>query len=279
MTSACTNNVVRIGSIEIANHLPLVIIAGPCQVEDMDHSLFMAESLVKMTDGLGVGFVYKSSFDKANRTSIFGKRGAGLDESLRIFEKIKSELGCLLTTDVHTQEQCSVVASVVDILQVPALLCRQTDLLKAAAETKKPINVKKGQFLAPWDMEHVYNKIRNFGQNDVILCERGTIFGYNNLVSDMRSIEVMKETGAPVIFDATHSVQQPGGLGVASGGQRRFVEALATAAVSVGVAGVFIETHQDPDNAPSDGPCMLELERFALVVEKLKKYDNITKNS
>jgi 2-dehydro-3-deoxyphosphooctonate aldolase (KDO 8-P synthase) len=272
-----TLKTINIGNINISNNLPLTLIAGPCQVESLDHSLFMAESILNITSKLGMNFIYKSSFDKANRSSATGTRGAGLEKSLEIFQKIKDRFGCPILTDVHTEQQCSHVAQVADILQIPAFLCRQTDLLKAAAETKKIVNVKKGQFLAPWDMENIVKKLEFFGSQNVMLTERGASFGYNNLVSDMRSLVIMAQTGAPVIFDATHSVQKPGGLGDSSGGDRAFVETLATAAVAVGVAGVFMEVHQDPDNAPSDGPCMLKLESLERILIKLQQHDKIAK--
>jgi 2-dehydro-3-deoxyphosphooctonate aldolase (KDO 8-P synthase) len=268
-------NIVKIGDVKIGNNLPLSIIAGPCQIESLDHTLFMAEQLVKITAKHNIPFIYKSSFDKANRTSHSGKRGIGLDNALSIFEKIKKEFGCLVITDVHKEEHCSAVAEHVDVLQIPAFLCRQTDLLEAAAKTGKAINVKKGQFLAPWDMKNVLGKLEHFGAEQVMLTERGTCFGYNGLISDMTGLKIMGDLGAPVIFDATHSVQKPGGLGGASGGQREFVDLLARAAVAVGIAGVFMEVHQDPDNAPSDGPCMWRLDQFEQLLITLKKYDEI----
>ena len=272
-----TNHTIRIKDFSMANNLPFVLIAGPCQIETLDHTLFMAEALVKTTHRLGIPLVYKSSFDKANRSSNAGKRGAGIEAGLEILRKVKEKFGVPIVTDVHTEEQCAIAAEVVDILQIPAFLCRQTDLLKAAAETGKIVKAKKGQFLAPWDMKNVYSKLQDFGAKDIILTDRGSCFGYNNLVSDMRGLVIMAETGAPVVFDATHSVQQPGGLGGASGGERRFVEVLARAAIAVGVAGIFAEVHQDPDNAPSDGPCMLKLEDLENTLIRLKKYDEVTK--
>jgi len=270
-------NTITIGNIKISNKLPFTLIAGPCQIESLDHSLFMAEKLTQITTKLGIGLIYKSSFDKANRSSANTQRGVGIDESLTIFEKIKASFGIPIITDVHKEEQCIQAAEVVDVLQIPAFLCRQTDLLKAAAETKKAVNVKKGQFLAPWDAHNIVKKLEFFGAKDIMLTERGASFGYNNLVSDMRSLPIMAESGAPVIFDATHSVQKPGGLGDSSGGDRKFVEVLAKAAVAVGVAGVFMEGHQDPDNAPSDGPCMIKLESLEKLLFKLQQLDRIAK--
>lgn len=269
---------IKLKNISISNSSPFVLIAGPCQIESLDHALFTAEEIKKITSRLGIGLIYKSSFDKANRTSASGARGAGMEKGLEILAKVKSELDLPITTDVHTESQCVAVGEIADIIQIPAFLCRQTDLLKAAAGTGRIVNVKKGQFLAPWDMEKVYEKLKSFGAKDVILTERGACFGYNNLVSDMRSLKIMSRAGAPVIFDATHSVQQPGGLGGASGGQREYVEILARAALAVGVAGIFAEVHQDPDNAPSDGPCMLELAKLEKILLNLKKYDEVTKS-
>jgi 2-dehydro-3-deoxyphosphooctonate aldolase (KDO 8-P synthase) len=269
---------VSAGSVTFANDAPLALIAGPCQMESRDHAFEMAGRLKEMTSRLGIGLVYKSSFDKANRTSISGTRGIGLDGALPIFAAIREELGLPVLTDVHTEEQCAIVADVVDVLQIPAFLCRQTDLLIAAARTGRVVNVKKGQFLAPWDMKNVVDKITQSGNANVMLTERGASFGYNTLVSDMRSLPIMAELGAPVIFDATHSVQQPGGRGGSSGGERRFVETLARAAVAVGVAGVFVETHQDPDNAPSDGPNMVPLADMPRLLERLMALDAISKS-
>ncbi len=266
-----------IGPVKIGNDLPLVLIAGPCQVENRDHALMMAESLIKLTNKLQIPFIYKSSYDKANRTSIKGQRGAGLIATMPIFDEIRNELGCPVLTDVHTEEQCEIVAPHVDVLQIPAFLCRQTDMLLAAARTGKVINIKKGQFLAPWDMKNVVDKMDYAGNPNVILTERGASFGYNTLVTDMRSLPIMAETGCPVVFDATHSVQQPGGQGGASGGQRKYVPALAKAAVAVGVAGVFMETHQDPDNAPSDGPCMMRFDEMEMLLVLLKEHDKLAK--
>jgi len=271
-------NIVKVEDISIANNLPFALVAGPCQIETLDHALFMAESIKKITDKLGIPFIYKSSFDKANRTSAAAHRGAGIDDGLEILAKVKSQIGCAILTDVHTETQCAPVAEVVDVLQIPAFLCRQTDLLKAAAETGKVVKVKKGQFLAPWDMKNVYEKLVSFNAKGIILTDRGTSFGYNTLVSDMRGLPVMAETGAPVFFDATHSVQQPGGIGASSGGQRQYVELLARCAISAGVAGLFIETHQDPDNAPSDGPCMLRLDSLEGTLSRLQRFDELRKS-
>lgn len=253
------------------------LIAGPCQMESRDHAYMIAGTLVELCDKLGLGLVYKSSFDKANRTSLSGKRGIGLENAMEIFADLKKDFGFPVLTDIHTEEQCAIVAETVDILQIPAFLSRQTDLLIAAAKTGRTINVKKGQFLAPWDMKNVLAKFTESGNPNVLLCERGASFGYNTLVSDMRSLPIMASLGAPVVFDATHSVQQPGGQGGSSGGQREFVETLARAAVAVGVAGLFIETHEDPDNAPSDGPNMVHLKDMPRLLEKLIAFDDITK--
>jgi 2-dehydro-3-deoxyphosphooctonate aldolase (KDO 8-P synthase) len=268
---------VNCGNIEISNNNKIFIIAGPCQLETEQHAMDMAGKIKEITSKFNMGFVYKTSFDKANRTSLKGKRGAGLEQSLPIFDKIKKELDVPILTDIHNVEQCGVVAPHADILQIPAFLCRQTDLLIAAAKTGKIINVKKGQFLAPWDMINVTKKIADSGNNNILVTERGASFGYNTLVSDMRSLPIMAKNGYPVIFDATHSVQQPGGLGETSGGQREFVEYLARAAVAVGVAGVFIETHQDPDNAPSDGPNMVPLDKLEKLLSQLFEIDNLIK--
>ena len=271
------NRTVRIGQVSFANDAPFTLIAGPCQMESRDHAFAMAGALKEICDRLGLGLVYKSSFDKANRTSLSGKRGIGLDEALPVFADVKNEFGLPVLTDVHTAEQCGIVAEVVDVLQIPAFLCRQTDLLIAAARTGRVVNVKKGQFLAPWDMKNVLAKITESGNPNVLLTERGASFGYNTLVSDMRSLPIMAEMGAPVIFDATHSVQQPGGQGGSSGGERRFVETLSRAAIAVGVAGLFVETHQDPDNAPSDGPNMVPLDRMEEMLERLMAFDAVAK--
>lgn len=268
---------VKAGNAVFGNDLPLTLIAGPCQMESRDHAFMMAGALKELTEKLGIGLVYKSSFDKANRTSLGGKRGLGLEKSLAVFADIKAELGLPVLTDIHSEAQCAEAADVADILQIPAFLCRQTDLLIAAAKTGRIINVKKGQFLAPWDMKNVVAKITGSGNSKVMVTERGASFGYNTLVSDMRALPIMREIGAPVIFDATHSVQQPGGQGGSTGGERRFVETLARAAVAVGVAGVFIETHEDPDNAPSDGPNMVPLKDLGALLEKLIQFDRVAK--
>ena len=276
-----TNSTVVVGEgakkVTFAQDKRFSLIAGPCQMESRDHAYMMAEALVKMTDKLGIGLVYKSSFDKANRTSLSGKRGIGLERALEIFGDLKKDFGFPVLTDIHTEEQCAVVAEAVDILQIPAFLSRQTDLLVAAAKTGRTINVKKGQFLAPWDMKNVLTKFTESGNPNVMLCERGASFGYNTLVSDMRSLPIMASLGAPVVFDATHSVQQPGGQGGSSGGQREFVETLSRAAIAVGVAGLFVETHEDPDNAPSDGPNMVHLKDMPRLLEKLVAFDDIAK--
>lgn len=268
---------IKVGNITIGNDLPFTLIAGPCQMESRDHALEMASTLVELTQKLGIGFIYKSSFDKANRTSASSQRGIGLDNALPIFAEIKKTFGCPVLTDVHTESHCADVAAIVDVLQIPAFLCRQTDLLVAAAKTGRVINIKKGQFLAPWDMKNIAVKMEAAGNNMILFTERGVSFGYNTLVSDMRSLPIMAETGVPVIFDATHSVQQPGGQGGTSGGQRQFVATLARAAVAVGVAGIFIETHQDPDNAPSDGPCMVVLKELPALLEQLVAFDRLAK--
>jgi 2-dehydro-3-deoxyphosphooctonate aldolase (KDO 8-P synthase) len=271
------NNTVEIGALKIGNALPLTLIAGPCQLESRDHAFMMAGKLKEIAGRLKIGLVYKSSFDKANRTSLSGKRGLGLEGALPIFADIRKEFGLPVLTDVHENHQCAELAPVVDVLQIPAFLSRQTDLLIAAAKTGRVVNVKKGQFLAPWDMKNVAAKVLDTGNPNVILTERGASFGYNTLVSDMRALPIMAETGCPVVFDATHSVQQPGGQGTSSGGDRRFVPVLARAAVAVGVAGVFIETHQDPDNAPSDGPNMVPLHRMEALLRELQAFDRIAK--
>ncbi len=266
-------------AVRFGNGLPLALIAGPCAMESRDHALFMADALAGLSQKLGIGLVYKSSFDKANRTSADSARGIGLDKALRIFADVKERTGLPVLTDVHDAAQCATVAEVVDVLQIPAFLCRQTDLLLAAAATGRIVNVKKGQFLAPWDMVNVVDKIAGAGNANVMLTERGASFGYNTLVSDMRSLPVMAETGAPVVFDATHSVQQPGGHGKTSGGQREFVAVLARAAVAVGVAAVFIETHQAPETAPSDGPNMVPLAGMEALICRLQGFDRLAKQS
>ena len=271
------NSIVAVGKVRFGNALPMALIAGPCVLEGRAHAFEMAAALKELTARLGVGFVYKTSFDKANRTSGKSARGVGLDNALAIFSELREKLGVPVLTDVHEPEQCAAVAAVVDVLQIPAFLCRQTDLLVAAAKTGRAINVKKGQFLAPWDMANVVEKITGAGNPNVLVTERGVSFGYNTLVSDMRALPVLAKTGAPVIFDATHSVQQPGGRGTSSGGEREFVPVLARAAVAVGVAGVFIETHQDPDRAPSDGPNMLPLKEMELLLERLMEFDALAK--
>ncbi len=265
-------------AVSFSNASRLSLIAGPCQMESRDHAFMVAGRLMEICKPLGISVVYKSSFDKANRTSLSAERGIGLEKAMEVFADLKAEYGFPVLTDVHTEEHCALVAPVVDILQIPAFLCRQTDLLIAAAKTGRAINVKKGQFLAPWDMKNVLAKIVNSGNPNVMLCERGASFGYNTLVSDMRSLPIMAAMGAPVIFDATHSVQQPGGQGGSSGGQREFVETLARAAVAVGVAGVFIETHENPDKAPSDGPNMVPLDKLSPLLEKLLAFDAIAKS-
>ena len=271
------NAIVSTFSVKFGNALPICLIAGPCQMESRDHAFMMAGRLKEICSRLGIGLVYKSSFDKANRTSLKGRRGMGLDKSLAVFADIRKELGLPVLTDVHENGQCAEVASVVDVLQIPAFLCRQTDLLIAAAHTGRIINVKKGQFLAPWDMKNVLSKVVESGNPNVLLTERGASFGYNTLVSDMRALPIMEEMGAPVIFDATHSVQQPGRQGASSGGDRRMVPVLARAAVAVGVAGVFIETHEDPENAPSDGPNMVPLDKLEGLLRTLMALDKVAK--
>ncbi|WP_039759933.1 3-deoxy-8-phosphooctulonate synthase [Bartonella queenslandensis] len=268
---------VKVGNVIFSNEMPLSLIAGPCQMESRDHAFEMAGRIKTIADQLGIGFVYKSSYDKANRTSLSAARGIGLEKAMAIFADLKKEFNCPILTDVHTEEQCTIVSSTVDILQIPAFLCRQTDLLVAAAKTGCVINIKKGQFLAPWDMENVLKKVVHSGNPNVMLCERGTSFGYNRLISDMRSLPILRSFGAPVIFDATHSVQEPGGQGASSGGQRQFVEVLARAAVSVGVAGIFLETHQDPDHAPSDGPNMVKIDDLQRLLEILMEFDDLSK--
>jgi 2-dehydro-3-deoxyphosphooctonate aldolase (KDO 8-P synthase) len=275
MTTAA--HTVQVGSLNIANDRPFVLIAGPCAMEGRNHALETAHALVEMCGQLGIGLIYKSSFDKANRTSIAGIRGVGMSKGLPILAEVRDSLGCPVITDVHEPGQCMAVAEVVDVLQIPAFLCRQTDLLVAAAATGRAVNVKKGQFLAPWDMRHVAAKLAAAGNEKIMLCERGTSFGYNTLVSDLRGLPIMARTGYPVVFDATHSVQQPGGQGASSGGEREFVPVLARAALAVGVAAVFMETHQDPDTAPSDGPNMMPLRQMPALLARLQAFDRLAK--
>lgn len=270
---------IKVDQLKISNSAPLTVIAGQCQMESRDHAFEMCGALKELSKNLGFQFIYKSSYDKANRTSLSGKRGIGLDKGLEVFSDLKEHFGVPMITDVHTEDQCKLAGQVVDVLQIPAFLCRQTDLLVAAANTGKALNIKKGQFLAPWDMKNVAQKVADSGNDNIMLCERGASFGYNTLVSDMRSLPIMKETGYPVIYDATHSVQQPGGLGGSSGGDRTMVPVLARAAISIGVAGVFIETHQDPDNAPSDGPNMVKLNELPELLETLLKFDKLAKEN
>jgi 2-dehydro-3-deoxyphosphooctonate aldolase (KDO 8-P synthase) len=273
------NPIVTIGPARVGNTLPLALIAGPCALESREHALEMASALKETADKAGISLVFKTSFDKANRTSATSHRGVGLDRALPIFAEIRETLGVPVLTDVHEAQQCAVVAEAVDVLQIPAFLCRQTDLLAAAAATGRVVNVKKGQFLAPWDMANVVAKLTGAGNRNVLVTERGASFGYNTLVSDMRALPILaRSTGAPVIFDATHSVQQPGGQGTSSGGEREFVPVLARAAVAVGVAGVFIETHQDPDHAPSDGPNMVPLKEMEGLLRRLVEFDRLAKN-
>ncbi len=268
---------VTIGDLVIGDGGPLTLIAGPCQLEGRDHALMIAEAMAKATAAAGIGYIFKGSYDKANRTSISGKRGVGMDAGLNILGDVRGEIGCPVLTDVHEPPQCAPVAEVVDVLQIPAYLCRQTDLLIAAGETGAAINVKKGQFLAPWDMENVAEKLESTGNQRIMLCERGTSFGYNTMITDMRGLPTMAKTGWPVVFDATHSVQQPGGQGGSSGGQREFAPVLARAAVSLGVDAVFIETHQDPDTAPSDGPNMIPLENMRDLCQMLSQFHQLAR--
>jgi len=272
------SKVVKCGKLNISNSSSFTLIAGPCQLENETHALDVASKLKDITQKLNIGLIYKTSFDKANRTSLQSKRGAGLEKSLPVFDKIRNEIGIPVLTDVHTIEHCENVSKHVDVLQIPAFLCRQTDLLVAAAKTGKVINVKKGQFLAPWDMVNVTKKIEDSGNKNILVTERGASFGYNTLVSDMRSLPIMAKNGYPVVFDATHSVQQPGGMGNKSGGQREFVEHLARAAIAVGVAAIFMETHPDPDNAPSDGPNMIPLSKMPNLLKQLLEIDKLIKN-
>ncbi len=271
------NHKIKCADFEIANNKPFTLIAGPCQLESESHAIEMSTELKKITNDLGINCIYKTSFDKANRTSLKGKRGLGLEKSLPIFDKIRKEIGIPVLTDVHSAEQCSLVAKHTDVLQIPAFLCRQTDLLVAAAKTGKIINVKKGQFLAPWDMTNVIKKIEDSGNRNILITERGASFGYNTLVSDMRALPIMSKFGFPIVFDATHSVQQPGGMGDKSGGQREFVPYLARAAIAVGVGAIFIETHENPDNAPSDGPNMVPLKDLKSLLKKLTEIDKLVK--
>jgi len=273
------NKLIKCNGIEISNNKKITLIAGPCQLETEQHAMDMAGKIKEIAKKFNIGFIYKTSFDKANRTSLKGKRGAGIDKSLPVFDKIKKELNIPILTDIHNEQQCVVVSKHVDVLQIPAFLCRQTDLLIAAAKTNKIINVKKGQFLAPWDMTNVTKKISDSGNDNILITERGASFGYNTLVSDMRSIPIMAKNGYPIVFDGTHSVQQPGGLGEKSGGQREFVEYLTRAAVAVGVAAIFIETHQDPDNAPSDGPNMVPLNKLEHLINQVVEIDKLVKKN
>ena len=272
-----TKTSIRIGELAVGNDLPFVLLMGPCQIESRDHTMMMAERIARACAANGRKFIYKSSYDKANRSSIATARGVGMDEGLKILEEVRDTFGCPVLTDVHDAQQCGPVGEVVDVLQIPAFLCRQTDLLVAAAKTGKAINVKKGQFLAPWDMWNVADKLIASGNDRVMLCDRGTSFGYNTLVSDFRAIPIMAETGCPIVFDATHSVQQPGGQGTTSGGQRQFVETLARAAVAVGVAALFMETHEDPDNAPSDGPNMVPIDQMEDLLGRLGRIEDAAK--
>jgi 2-dehydro-3-deoxyphosphooctonate aldolase (KDO 8-P synthase) len=268
---------IAIGNLAVANDLPFTLIAGPCQIESRGHARDVCAALVEMTERLGIGLIYKSSFDKANRTSVTTARGIGLAEGLAILAELRESYGCPVLTDVHSEEQCAPAAEAVDVLQIPAFLCRQTDLLLAAGRTGRAINIKKGQFLAPWDMANVVKKVESVGNERVLVCERGASFGYNTLVTDMRGLPILARTGCPVVFDATHSVQQPGGQGTSSGGQREFVPVLARAAIAVGVAALFMETHENPDCAPSDGPNMVKLEELPGLLETLREFDRIAK--
>ena len=271
------SNIIKIGDIPIGGGNPLAFILGPCQLENRDHAMFMAEKISKVCSPSSSNFIFKSSFDKANRSSIASARVVGIEEGLKILEEVKLTFNCPVITDIHSISQCASAAEVVDILQIPAFLSRQTDLLLAAGETGKPVNVKKGQFLAPWEMTNVAEKIASTGNKKILLCERGTSFGYNTLVNDFRGLEIMAETGYPIVFDATHSVQQPGGRGNSSGGERKFVATLARAACAVGISAVFIETHQDPDNAPCDGPNMIDVADLQKLIEKLRVIDELSK--
>ena len=269
---------VSVRNLTLGNDLPLVLIAGPCQLESLDHALMIADRLANACQDSGAGFVFKASYDKANRTSLKGRRGLGMDEGLRILETVRERIGCPVLTDIHDIAQARAAAQVGDVIQIPAFLCRQTDLLLAAGETGAVVNIKKGQFLAPWDMPNVADKVASTGNRNILLTERGASFGYNALVADMRSLPIMARTGYPVVMDATHSVQQPGGQGGSSGGQREFAPVMARAAVSLGVAGVFIETHEDPDNAPSDGPNMIALDKMAGLIASLMRFDRLAKS-
>lgn len=268
---------VKIGDLSVSNDNPLLVIAGPCQLENTDHAQMIAGKMAEICAAHGAQFIFKGSYDKANRTSLSGKRGLGMDEGLKVMQSVKDSIGCPVLTDIHSTEQCAMVAAVCDVMQIPAFLCRQTDLLLAAGETGAAINIKKGQFLAPWDMPNVVSKIESTGNERILLTERGSSFGYNTLVADMRSLPIMARTGYPVVMDATHSVQQPGGMGGSSGGQREFAPVMARAAVSLGIAAVFIETHEDPDNAPSDGPNMIPLDQMDGVIKSLMAFDALAK--
>ncbi len=273
-----TPRTVQVGPLEISNALPMTLIAGPCQLENRDHALMIAGHLLAICDRLGINVIFKGSYDKANRTSLSGKRGLGIQEGLRVLDDVRAEFDCPVLTDVHAPDQCAIVAEVVDVLQIPAFLCRQTDLLVAAGDTGKSINIKKGQFLAPWEMPNTAEKVASTGNHNILLTERGTSFGYNTLIADMRSLPQMAQTGYPVIMDCTHSVAQPGGKGTASGGQREFAPVMARAAVAIGVAGLFIETHQDPDRAPSDGPNMIPLDQMDALLTHLVALDKLSKS-
>lgn len=272
-----TQKIIDLKDIRIGNELPMTLIAGPCQLETEEHAVMIASTLKKICGEEKINFVFKASFDKANRTSVNGTRGVGLSKGLQILSAVKNKIGCKILTDIHNADQCEEVSDIVDILQIPAFLCRQTDIILAASKTRKVINIKKGQFLAPWDMEKVLEKALSTGNQKIMLCERGSSFGYNTLVTDFRSLPIMKNTGQPVIMDATHSVQIPGGKGDSSGGQREYAPIMASAAAAIGVAGIFIETHQDPDNAPSDGANMVRLDDMAKLVKKLREFDRLSK--
>lgn len=274
-----TTKEIKIGTVTIGGKAPIALITGPCQLESRDHTMFMAEAIAKACAPTGTGFIFKASYDKANRSSISTQRGIGMDEGLKILAEVRDAFGCPVLTDVHDAAQCAPAGEVVDVIQIPAFLCRQTDLLLAAGKTGRAINVKKGQFLAPWDMGNVAEKIASTGNENIMLCDRGTSFGYNTLVSDFRGLPIMAQTGYPVVFDATHSVQQPGGQGTTSGGQREFAPVLARAACAVGVSALFIETHQDPDNAPSDGPNMIPVDQMADLIANLRAFDALAKGS